>query len=232
MTVTEGNNGEDQVFNHGLISEWHSIGADYAFFLDLVRIGDRLEMKRNGYCHWAVFVGIQYVILEEDGPHVLVPCVVHRNNPADDPSLAPGAAFLRFSASTRMSSKGAYGIGDVCLEPLRDVWSNSQIRINNKLDHSFEPLPCKQVVERLMNVLEGEDSMSFTPYNVMTNNCEHFASWARNGWVYSHQVVDVAKKVAAFGVAAVSILMPRPMAMAAGLAMAGFQAARQTRRIE
>ena len=43
-----------------------------------------------------------------------------------------------------MSSKGAYGIGDVCLEPLRDVWSNSQIRINNKLDHSFEPLPCKQ----------------------------------------------------------------------------------------
>ena len=56
------------------------------------------------------------------------------------------------------------------------------------------------VVERLMNVLEGEDSMSFTPYNVMTNNCEHFASWARNGWVYSHQVVDVAKKVAAVNI--------------------------------
>ena len=67
-------------------------------------------------------------------------------------------------------------------------------------------MPIKQnylsflVVERLMNVLEGEDSMSFTPYNVMTNNCEHFASWARNGWVYSHQVVDVAKKVAAVNI--------------------------------
>ncbi len=51
---------------------------------------------------------------------------------------------LTYPTTFRMSSKGAYGIGDVCLEPLRDVWSNSQVRINNKLDHSFDPLPSKQ----------------------------------------------------------------------------------------
>ena len=66
-------------------------------------------------------------------------------------------------------------------------------------NNSYSYLSCL-VVERLMKVLEGEDSMSFTPYNVMTNNCEHFASWARNGWIYSHQVVDVAKKVAAVNI--------------------------------
>ena len=52
--------------------------------------------------------------------------------------------YLTYPTTFRMSSKGAYGIGDVCLEPLRDVWSNSQVRINNKLDHSFDPLPSKQ----------------------------------------------------------------------------------------
>jgi len=218
-----------QVFNHGLISEWHILGVDYPFFLNLVRIGDRLEMKRQGYCHWVVFVGVQYVILEEDGPHVLVPCVVHRNNPADDPSVTgqPGSGIFRFSGSTRMSSKAAYGIGDICLEPLRDVWGQSQIRINNKLDHTMEPLPSKEVVERLMTVFEGKDSMSYTPYNVMTNNCEHFASWARNSWATSRQVSDMTQKVLAAGAAALTLFLPRPISLVAGAAMVGMHALRQ-----
>jgi len=223
---------DNQVFNVGLISEWHTLGVDYAFFLNTVRIGDRLEMKRQGYCHWAVFVGVQYVVLDDDAPHVLVPCVVHRNNPADDPSLIAGSGFMRFSSSNRMSSKGAYGIGDVCLEPLRDVWGQSQIRINNKLDHTLDPLPSRQVVERLMNVLEGEDSMSFTAYNVVTNNCEHFASWARNCWAHSRQVADITNKVLTAGAAVLTMFLPRPISLVAGAAMAGVTALRQTRRLE
>jgi len=238
MRVTEDGDNltgqQEDVFNVGMISEWYEIGTDYAFFLDLVRIGDRLEMKRNGYCHWAVFVGIQYVVLDEDSPHVLLPCVVHRNNPADDPSLVPDAAtnIFSFSVSSRASAKGAYGIGDVCLQPLRDTWGSSSIRINNKLDTTMKPFPSKEVVERLMKVLEGEDQMSFTPYNVVTNNCEHFASWARNGWAFSRQVVDVTQKVLVAGVSMASFLLPRPLTLATNVAMAGLTALRQARRRE
>eukprot|EP00088_Acartia_fossae_P057287 TRINITY_DN6683_c0_g1_i2.p1 TRINITY_DN6683_c0_g1~~TRINITY_DN6683_c0_g1_i2.p1 ORF type:complete len:236 (-),score=54.96 TRINITY_DN6683_c0_g1_i2:445-1152(-) len=231
MAVLNGgeNGGEEdnQVFNFGTISEWYSRGTDYAFFLNLVRIGDRLEFKRNGYCHWAVFVGIQYVVLEEDGPHVLLPCIVHRNNPADDPALTGGGAgqpgavanlFSGFSSSTRLSSKGAYGIGDVCLEPLREAWGESKIRINNSLDHTKKPLSSHKVVERLMSVLDGKGSMSKTPYNVATNNCEHFASWARNDWALSTQVIKA-------GVPAVIYLWPaNPILACIALFSFGYQA--------
>jgi hypothetical protein len=43
-----------------------------------------------------------------------------------------------------------------------------------------------------MGVVLGEDRQSYTPYNVVTNNCEHFASWARNGWALSAQVLAVS----------------------------------------
>ena len=44
----------------------------------------------------------------------------------------------------RASAKGAYGIGDVCLQPLRDTWGTSSIRINNKLDTTMKPFPSKE----------------------------------------------------------------------------------------
>ena len=41
------------------------VRSDYAAFLSLVRLGDRLEMKREGYCHWAIFVGEQFIPVED-----------------------------------------------------------------------------------------------------------------------------------------------------------------------
>ena len=29
---------------------------------------------------------------------------------------------------------------------------------------------------------------AYTPYNVVTNNCEHFVNWCRHGWAVSFQV--------------------------------------------
>ena len=39
--------------------------SDYAALMKLVRIGDRLELQREGYCHWAIFVGDQFVELDD-----------------------------------------------------------------------------------------------------------------------------------------------------------------------
>jgi len=227
MTVHGGGDGQ-AVFNQGIISEWHDLQSDFAAFLSLVRLGDRLEMKREGYCHWAIFVGEQFIPVEDQDPPQLLclPCVAHRANPTDNPDNFNSG----FSSSSRSVSKGAYGIGDVCLEPLRDVWSRSKIRINNGLDNDTEPFPARIVVERVMNVVTGGDRQAFTAYNVVTNNCEHFASWARNGWALSYQVKSATTKILALSIVAAGAVLPRPLAMVSGIAITGFQMVREMRR--
>ena len=42
-----------------------------------------------------------------------------------------------------------YGVGDVVVEGLRDVWKESSARINNSMDHSVTPFPAQK----------GEDCM-------------------------------------------------------------------------
>ena len=97
-------------------------------------------------------------------------------------------------------SKGVHGIGAVVVESLRDVWGSSKVRINNRLDTSVHPFSSQKgavfieigmtmimtmmyvmisVVERALAVAHGESSLSYTAYNVVSNNCEHFASWCR-----------------------------------------------------
>jgi len=213
-----------QVFNEGIISEWHSLTSDYAALMKLVRIGDRLELQREGYCHWAIFVGDQFV--ELDDQVLIVPCIVHRANPTDDPNNFGGG----FSSSSRSLQKGVYGIGNVCLEPLRDVWADSKLRINNSLDNTSPPYPSATAVERVMGVLNGEGVQAFTPYNVVTNNCEHFVSWARNGWALSHQVKNVTEKCLSLGIVVMGVLLPRPLAALGGICLAGVQVAREIRR--
>merc|ERR1711971_459336 len=74
------------------------------------------------------------------------------------------------------------------VESLRDVWGSSKVRINNRLDTSVHPFSSQKVVERALAVAHGESSLSYTAYNVVSNNCEHFASWCRSGWNISCQV--------------------------------------------
>ena len=97
--------------------------------LSLIHPGDLVEFYRTGppsYCHWGVYVG----------PHeyggVLRQCLVHRANPRD--------TSLGLSSSNSLR-KGELGIGNVVMEPLADMWSDSRARINNTMDNSLEPLP-------------------------------------------------------------------------------------------
>jgi hypothetical protein len=38
---------------------------DVAAFLSLAKVGDRLEFQREGYCHWAIYVGEQYIPIDD-----------------------------------------------------------------------------------------------------------------------------------------------------------------------
>ena len=99
-----------------------------------------------------------------------------------------------FSSTSRSLSKGVHGIGAVVVESLREVWASSRVRINNGLDTSVQPFSSQtgacvaclidnkhimSVVQRALSVAHGESSLSYTAYNVVSNNCEHFASWCR-----------------------------------------------------
>jgi hypothetical protein len=39
--------------------------VDVAAFLSLAKVGDRLEFQREGYCHWAIYVGEQYIPIDD-----------------------------------------------------------------------------------------------------------------------------------------------------------------------
>eukprot|EP00092_Neocalanus_flemingeri_P018449 GFUD01019968.1.p1 GENE.GFUD01019968.1~~GFUD01019968.1.p1 ORF type:complete len:278 (+),score=71.95 GFUD01019968.1:69-902(+) len=219
---------EDQrKYNVGVISEWHQVGTNYSVFLTQLRPGDLIEFKRDGYCHWAVYIG-EHAFAENTEADALIPvlpCIVHRANPTDNPENMNGM----FSASKSMR-KGIYGIGDVVVEPLRDVWRESGAKINNGMDTTIPPFPAQKIVERALCVVHGEDRQSYTPYNVLTNNCEHFASWCRSGWSVSSQVARRTEQLVKLGMVAGAAVLPRPISIMGGLCLAGLQMMYEVRR--
>lgn len=220
---------DNRQFNKGVISEWHYRGTDYPVFLSLLRPGDLVEFERQGYQHWAVYIG-DHALSEdtESSDHVTVqPCIVHRANPTDNPAQLNGF----FSASTSLS-KGAHGIGDVVVEPLQDVWRESGARINNSMDNTTEPYPSQQVVLRALSVVHGEERQAYTPYNVLTNNCEHFVSWCRNGWSISCQVARKTGQIVKLGMLVSAAAMPRPLALLGTVCVAGMQMLSEVRRYD
>ena len=141
--------------------------------------------------------------VDEDGLVTsTLPMVAHRATPADDHRLT-------FSSSL---SKGVNGVGGICLEKLTDVWADglarcaskfglgfdssakqtSYYRINNGLDSEIMPFEQDEVVERALDaVFRPNDNTFLRCYNSVTNNCEHFATYLRNGWGISRQVCQV-----------------------------------------
>ena len=129
---------EGRKYNVGLVSEWYDMGVDTHSFLALLKPGDLVEFKREAYCHWAVYIGDHPLPSPNSGgddeDFLVVPCVVHRANPTD-------SDIQNMFSASRSLAKGVHGIGAVVKEPLRDVWSRSEARINNGLDSTIPPFP-------------------------------------------------------------------------------------------
>jgi len=83
---------------------------------------------------------------------------------------------------------GRGGNKDVVREPLLDVWSGSRCRIDNSLDQRYPPFTKEEIKQRALDLAEGRED--YPPYHLADNNCEHFASWVRNGFKFSKQVVE------------------------------------------
>merc|ERR1719232_1106036 len=198
--------------------------------MTLVKPGDLLEFQREAYCHWAVYIG-DYALAtpgddddDDNQEYRIVPSVVHRANPADSENIQS------MLSTSRSLSKGVHGIGAVVVEPLTEVWDKSRVRVNNGLDTSLQPYSSSTVVQRALSVANGENSLSYTAYNVVSNNCEHFASWCRCGWNISCQVTRRGEQVVKLVMLAGATMLPRPLTALGGLAVAGLHMMSEMRR--
>jgi len=219
---------DERVFNEGIISEWFNRRPEHSAFLSLLRPGDLVEFQREGYQHWAVYIG-EHALAEDteepDDSIIVTHCIVHRANPTDNMDEVHG-----FLSASKSLSKGAHGIGDVVVEPLEDVWGESRARVNNSMDNSRTPYPSHQVVVRALSVVHGEDRQAYTPYNVLTNNCEHFVCWCRNGWAVSCQVANKTVQLGKLAAFAGALMLPRPLAVLSAACVAGYNILSEVRR--
>ncbi len=79
------------------------------------------------------------------------------------------------------------------MDALLDVWESCQCRIDNSLDTRHAPFPKEEIRKRALALAEGLED--YPPYNLADNNCEHFASWVRNGVKISKQVKNTGIEI-------------------------------------
>jgi len=195
-------------YNVGLVSPWYTLETDQEKLLSLLRPGDLVEFQREGYQHWAVYVG-RHAVESTDGLFPVLPCLVHRVSPGDLPGRMSGNPVGSLQTAVEVQA-------------LQEVWATSPARVNNNLDRKVAPLPAHTVVQRAVGAAYGEDGQAYSRYHLISNNCEHFASWARTGRVLSEQVGQRAGQLAQMAVIATSsYLLPRPLALLAGLCVSG-----------
>ncbi|XP_061585731.1 phospholipase A and acyltransferase 3-like [Cololabis saira] len=95
------------------------------------------------------------------------------------------------------SGGGDNGTGVVSKEKLEDVVKKDKWRVNNVLDHKYRPRPANDIVRDACSPVDTE-----LQYNLVTYNCEHFATEMRYGKRESQQVREAAAGIAAAGIAA------------------------------
>ncbi|XP_028660203.1 phospholipase A and acyltransferase 3-like [Erpetoichthys calabaricus] len=125
--------------------------------------GDLIEILRTGYRHWALYLGKGYVV------HLAPPC---------ETGGATASSIVSVYCEKAMIKK----------ERLCDVVGNSQYRINNKYDKKYDPLPVNMILKNAKEAIGKE-----VPYDLMSQNCEHFVTGLRYNIEKSEQV-DFAKE--------------------------------------
>uniref|UniRef100_A0A8R1XVH8 LRAT domain-containing protein n=1 Tax=Onchocerca volvulus TaxID=6282 RepID=A0A8R1XVH8_ONCVO len=142
-----------------------------------LEIGDLIEfrrvvgsIKRRIYTHWGVFIGF----------HDKKAYVAHTGTDFGDfgNNLISGSVESLAAIRTKMSCSNQIQIRR---DELITIANGDSCRINNSLDKGKRPFPPVIVVDRALRML-GK-----TNYNLLLNNCEHFAKYCRYGLKESNQ---------------------------------------------
>ncbi|CAH1244077.1 PLA2G16 [Branchiostoma lanceolatum] len=153
--------------------------------------GDLLEFPRSSFfSHWGVYAGGARVI--------------HRTGDSNGRS-----GFLGYPLSFLFPSGIQVGKAKVKEESFWDVAQSSLVRINNSKDQGRDVPPGGEVVER------ARSRLGKSGYNLLWNNCEHFATECRYGKGQSQQAI-VAGSLST-GITAVGWLTGSLSAVALGI---------------
>ncbi|CAG9532585.1 unnamed protein product [Cercopithifilaria johnstoni] len=147
-----------------------------------LEIGDLIEfrrvvgsIKRRIYTHWGVFIGF----------HDKKAYVAHTGTDFGD----FGNSLISNSVESLATLKAKVSCSNqiqIRRDELITVANGDSCRINNSLDKEKRPFPPVIVVDRALLMLGKTD------YNLLLNNCEHFAKYCRYGLKESNQAA-VAK---------------------------------------
>ncbi|XP_063173285.1 phospholipase A and acyltransferase 3-like [Candoia aspera] len=124
--------------------------------------GDLIEIFRPGYQHWAVYVGLGYVV------HLAPPSEVAGAGLASSTSVFANTAVVK-------------------KELLSDVVGVDECRVSNKHDSKYSVRPANRIVF-LAEKMVGQ----MVQYAITSQNCEHFANNLRYDVARSDQVRDLA----------------------------------------
>ncbi|XP_069017067.1 phospholipase A and acyltransferase 4-like [Embiotoca jacksoni] len=138
--------------------------------------GDLIEIHRETYEHWAIYIGGNEVV------HLIPPTNTREG------LGALGELFTLFDSSR----------AQVRRQKIWEVVNSSRFEINNHLDDKYQPREPHVIVREACQMVDRE-----LMYNVVTHNCEHFVTELRYGKSESRQVQTAAVigGVAAAGVA-------------------------------
>uniref|UniRef100_A0A0R3RWQ7 LRAT domain-containing protein n=1 Tax=Elaeophora elaphi TaxID=1147741 RepID=A0A0R3RWQ7_9BILA len=151
-----------------------------------LEIGDLIEFqrvvggtKRRIYTHWGVFIGV----------HDEKAYVAHTGTDFGDfgSNFTSGSVESFATIGKKVIFRNQIQIRR---DELLDVANGDSCRINNSLDKEKRPFPPVVVVDRALLML-GK-----IKYNLLLNNCEHFAKYCRYGLKESNQAT-VAKIILA-----------------------------------
>lgn len=137
------------------------------------RIGDQLQFHRGLYSHWAVYIGNEEVI-HLAGTNSL------------DSTCTPNHLF---TIGGKIFIKA-----EVKRESVWDVIRGSRVDINNDKDKSCRPLRPHEIVRKAMRMINRHIG-----YNVLWQNCEHFAAFCRYGVAWSKQADNALGAIVVVG---------------------------------
>lgn len=157
---------------------------------DFLQAGDIIGVRRPlGYEHYAVYIGSDRVIhFAADGSDFGKPYI--HEAPISDFLLKQENFFvLDFSAGPNAPEKIYKGSGRLNAF-VNTIAENDVFRDENA--HLYSP---EETVKRAKSVIGANEHSFRSKYNLVFNNCEHFAIWCKTGIATSYQVESIIGSV-------------------------------------
>ncbi|KAH9508781.1 Phospholipase A and acyltransferase 3 [Bulinus truncatus] len=148
--------------------------------LEDLRLGDRVQFKRKlFYSHWGIYIGNGKII------HL-----AGEENDGINGDVRPKHVFTICGQS--------FDKAKVCIEDFWEVVGDDTAEINN-CDDKWSSLNPEKIVAR------AKEKLGRVGYNIIFDNCEHFANWCRYGRCKSDQVDNFLTGAAVAGATVLSV---------------------------